>query len=183
VGSVCSTPCGITEVGKRQKAKGKRQKAKGKRHKAKGKRQKVKGKSRKWVLNALRLHTGGQKAKVGSVCSSPFGFTAVGIFCLLPFAFCLSGCCFSPQSKIQNRESKIMCRPFGNPDWVTETAKRLGLEWTIRPRGRPKKQSQGLPQLPVFFRFGGCHLSPRAKELGMSPLLFHPLDRSTYQKN
>src|SRR5208337_2199287 len=84
-------------------------------------------------------------------------------FCLLPFAFCLSGCCFSPQSKIQNRESKIMCRPFGDPDWVTETAKRLGLEWTIRPRGRPKKQSQGLPQLPVFFRFGGCHLSPRAR--------------------
>src|SRR5208283_1110733 len=45
------------------------------------------------------------------------------------------------QSKIQNRESKIMCRPFGDPNWVTDTAKRLGPEWTIRPRGRPKKQS------------------------------------------
>jgi putative transposase len=32
-------------------------------------------------------------------------------------------------------------RPFGHPYWVTDTAKRLGLEWTIRPRGRPKKQS------------------------------------------
>ena len=32
-------------------------------------------------------------------------------------------------------------RPFGDPNWVTDTAKRLGLEWTIRPRGRPKKQS------------------------------------------
>ena len=32
-------------------------------------------------------------------------------------------------------------RPFGDPKWVTDTAKRLGLEWTIRPRGRPKKQS------------------------------------------
>jgi len=32
-------------------------------------------------------------------------------------------------------------RPFGDPDWVTDTAKRLGLEWTIRPCERPKKQS------------------------------------------
>ena len=32
-------------------------------------------------------------------------------------------------------------RPFGDPHWVTDTAKRLGLESTIRPRGRPKKQS------------------------------------------
>jgi len=32
-------------------------------------------------------------------------------------------------------------RPFGDPDWVTETAKRLGLEWTNRPRGIPKNES------------------------------------------
>ena len=32
-----------------------------------------------------------------------------------------------------------MCRPFGDPNWVTDTAKRLGLERTVRPRGRPKK--------------------------------------------
>jgi len=32
-------------------------------------------------------------------------------------------------------------RPFGDPNWVTDTAERLGLEWTIRLRGRPKKQS------------------------------------------
>ncbi len=32
-------------------------------------------------------------------------------------------------------------RPSGDPNWVTDTAKRLGLEGTIRPRGRPKKQS------------------------------------------
>ncbi len=30
-------------------------------------------------------------------------------------------------------------RPFGDTNWATDTAKRLGLEWTIRPRGRPKK--------------------------------------------
>src|SRR5208337_2206488 len=32
-------------------------------------------------------------------------------------------------------------RPFGDPNWVTDTAKRLGLECAVRPRGRPKKQS------------------------------------------
>ena len=29
-------------------------------------------------------------------------------------------------------------RPFGNPAWVARTAKRLNLESTLRPRGRPK---------------------------------------------
>jgi len=32
-------------------------------------------------------------------------------------------------------------RLVGDHNWVTDTAERLGLEWTIRPRGRPKKQS------------------------------------------
>ena len=32
-------------------------------------------------------------------------------------------------------------RPIGETNWVTDTAKRLGLESTIRPRRRPKKQS------------------------------------------
>src|SRR5208337_3061177 len=31
-------------------------------------------------------------------------------------------------------------RPFGDPNWVTDTAKRVGLESTTRPRGRPKKR-------------------------------------------
>ncbi len=30
-------------------------------------------------------------------------------------------------------------RPFGSPDWVSRTAKRLGMEYSIRPRGRPRK--------------------------------------------
>src|SRR5208283_3498800 len=59
-------------------------------------------------------------------------------------------------------------RPFGDPNWVTDTAKRLGLEWTIRTRGRPKKQSWAChgywwlsPFLsPVFSRFGGCLIFP-----------------------
>jgi len=58
-------------------------------------------------------------------------------------------------------------RPFGDPNWLTDTAKRLGLECTIRPRGRPKTEEIiiGLSQLPVlsgFSRFGGCHLFTHA---------------------
>ena len=30
--------------------------------------------------------------------------------------------------------------PFGDPDWVADTAKRLNLQWTLRPRGRPRKR-------------------------------------------
>ncbi|MDB4778378.1 transposase, partial [bacterium] len=30
-------------------------------------------------------------------------------------------------------------RPFGNQSWQTRTAKKLGLESTLRPRGRPRK--------------------------------------------
>jgi len=32
-------------------------------------------------------------------------------------------------------------RPFGDLNWVTDAAKRLGLESTVQPPGRPKKQS------------------------------------------
>ena len=31
--------------------------------------------------------------------------------------------------------------PFGGDEWVKKTAKRLGLESTMRPRGRPKKRA------------------------------------------
>ena len=31
--------------------------------------------------------------------------------------------------------------PFGSPGWVSQTAKQLGIEATLRPRGRPKKVS------------------------------------------
>ncbi|MBN1909383.1 MAG: transposase [Pirellulales bacterium] len=30
-------------------------------------------------------------------------------------------------------------QPFGPPDWVENAAEQLGLGWTLRPRGRPKK--------------------------------------------
>ena len=38
-------------------------------------------------------------------------------------------------------------RPLGDPNWVTDTAKRLRPESTIRPRGRPKKKIVGWPRL------------------------------------
>jgi putative transposase len=37
------------------------------------------------------------------------------------------------------RRSLLRGQPFGAPDWRDETAARLGLESTLRPRGRPRK--------------------------------------------
>jgi putative transposase len=37
------------------------------------------------------------------------------------------------------RECLKRGRPFGSLDWVHDTAKKLGLGFTLRPRGRPKK--------------------------------------------
>jgi putative transposase len=36
------------------------------------------------------------------------------------------------------RESVQRGRPFGDEDWIRKTARRLGLEFTLRDRGRPK---------------------------------------------
>ena len=38
----------------------------------------------------------------------------------------------------QIRTSIARERPYGGDAWVARTARRLGLEWTLRPRGRPK---------------------------------------------
>ena len=40
-------------------------------------------------------------------------------------------------------------RPFGDPDWVTDTAKRLGLECTVRPPWKTEETIVGLPRLLV----------------------------------
>jgi len=39
------------------------------------------------------------------------------------------------------RTSVIRGRPFGSNAWVTRTAQRLGLAFTLRPRGRPRKRT------------------------------------------
>jgi putative transposase len=41
------------------------------------------------------------------------------------------------------RRSVEQGRPFGSERWVQRTAASLGLEITLRPRGRPKKQIIG----------------------------------------
>jgi putative transposase len=39
------------------------------------------------------------------------------------------------------RRSVIRGQPFGGDRWVRSTVQRLGLQSTMRPRGRPKKSS------------------------------------------
>jgi len=41
------------------------------------------------------------------------------------------------------RHSVARGRPFGNEAWVLQAAKRLGLDSTLRPRGRPRKAPTG----------------------------------------
>ena len=40
------------------------------------------------------------------------------------------------------RQSVTRGRPFGDPAWTARTADRLGLAFTLRPRGRPRKQEE-----------------------------------------
>ncbi len=41
------------------------------------------------------------------------------------------------------RESVRRDRPFGSSGWTLETAKALGLEYSLRPRGRPRGDQEG----------------------------------------
>jgi putative transposase len=45
------------------------------------------------------------------------------------------------------RESLRRGRPFGAEPWRIETAQRLGLESSLRPRGRPRKAAGQAPTL------------------------------------
>jgi putative transposase len=40
------------------------------------------------------------------------------------------------------RRSVVRDRPFGSEAWTQRIAKRLGLEYTLRPRGRPRKEGE-----------------------------------------
>ena len=48
----------------------------------------------------------------------------------------------SPAELLDVRRSIDRGAPYGNKTWQNRTAKRLGLEASLRPRGRPKKRSQ-----------------------------------------
>jgi REP-associated tyrosine transposase len=41
------------------------------------------------------------------------------------------------------RQALVRGRPYGTEAWQKRTARRLGLEFTMRPRGRPKKEAAG----------------------------------------
>ena len=41
------------------------------------------------------------------------------------------------------RESVCRDRPFGTSGWTIETAKALNLEYSLRPRGRPRRNEPG----------------------------------------
>ncbi len=44
------------------------------------------------------------------------------------------------EQRIETIRTSIMRdRPFGDPEWVRKTAAKLGLEFTLRSRGRPRK--------------------------------------------
>jgi putative transposase len=47
------------------------------------------------------------------------------------------------------RENVLRSRPLGDEPWVAAMAKRLGLEFTLRPRGRPKLKMDNQPQSQV----------------------------------
>ncbi len=44
--------------------------------------------------------------------------------------------------RLRLKESLTRGRPFGDEAWTARTAARLGLEYTVNPRGRPKKQEE-----------------------------------------
>ena len=49
-----------------------------------------------------------------------------------------------PQTKAELeavRQSVVRGQPFGDDTWQKRTAKRLGLEFTLNPRGRPRKRA------------------------------------------
>ena len=45
-----------------------------------------------------------------------------------------------PSKELDNLQTSVSRgRPFGSPEWIRKTSDRLGLDFTLHPRGRPKK--------------------------------------------
>jgi len=74
-------------------------------------------------------------------------------------------------------ESIKRSAPLGDDDWQTRTARRLGVEITLRPRGRPRKNPEKRILTPLFDLVddGGCGMNnvesayePRAQATGLA---------------
>ena len=55
-----------------------------------------------------------------------------------------------PQPKAEVERLRVSVergRPFGEEPWMLKTARKLGLEASIRPRGRPRKEAKSAPLL------------------------------------
>ena len=46
--------------------------------------------------------------------------------------------CSDPAELDALRRAVTRSSPYGSADWVEQTAKKLHLQWTLRPRGRPR---------------------------------------------
>ena len=67
------------------------------------------------------------------------------------------------------RRSVQRGRPFGQPEWQKEIAKRLGLESAYRPTGRPRKVGRDQNVAPVC-QYRTCPAFPVQNAPGMRPL-------------
>ncbi|MBI2963247.1 MAG: transposase [Deltaproteobacteria bacterium] len=57
----------------------------------------------------------------------------------------------TPTEEAALRESMARGAPFGTPEWQARTASQLGLEFTLRHRGRPRKAgAEGKDSRPLF---------------------------------
>jgi putative transposase len=52
----------------------------------------------------------------------------------------------TPAELDARRQAVKRSSPFGSADWTERTAKKLNLQWTLRPRGRPRvRPNEGVP--------------------------------------
>ena len=63
------------------------------------------------------------------------------------------------------RQSVCRDRPFGTSGWTLETAKALGLGYSLRPRGRPRRVEPIAGARPP-------KLPEQRRDIGMSPIVF-----------
>jgi len=90
------------------------------------------GRAEQWRWGSLWRRTSGDADQRALLTDPPAGWPAGWVESVN-----------QPQTR-QEEEALARCiargRPFGRPAWVAAAAAKLGLQTTLRPRGRPKKQ-------------------------------------------